>query len=415
MVATVLANSRNLFRILVPRSLLLQSAQVLQSKLGDLVGRSVIHLPFSRKTPTENSLIELFAAFHETTRQDCGIVLALPEHILSFRLSGIQRMCDKNTKDAELMIKMQRQLDKLARDVLDECDVSLSVRTQLIYPSGSQVSVDGHPLRWQVVQSVLHLVASHAEFLQKAYPQSIEVHFNRPDAGYPLIYFLRKDAEEALLAHLVQEISHGHTSILPSVEYSKSERICIQEFIDSAVVSTKTINSINELFKETEHLKKTLYLLRGLFVHRILLLTLKKRWNVQYGLHPFRDPVAVPYLAKGVPSNTSEWGHPDVTILLTCLSFYYSGLNANQFRQAFEHLLKADEPSVEYEKWVIRGVPENLRDFNSINSEDSHHLEELLQHVRFNTHLADFYLNSFVFPRHAKQFQVCILIGPLLN
>ncbi|KAI1041411.1 hypothetical protein LB505_005621 [Fusarium chuoi] len=49
-------------------------------------------------------------------------------------------------------------------------------------------------------------------------------------------------------------------------------------------------------------------------------MTLKKRWNVEYGLHPHRDPIAVPFHAKGVPSDQSEWGHPDVAILFTCLA-----------------------------------------------------------------------------------------------
>lgn len=72
------------------------------------------------------------------------------------------------------------------------------------------------------------------------------------------------------------------------------------------------------------------YLLRGFLMHGILPLCLKKRWNVQYRLHPGRDPVAVPFHAKGIPSEQAEWGHPDVAILFTCLAFYYEGLNQKQ-------------------------------------------------------------------------------------
>ncbi|KAI1144133.1 hypothetical protein F5Y05DRAFT_18422 [Hypoxylon sp. FL0543] len=52
--------------------------------------------------------------------------------------------------------------------------------------------------------------------------------------------------------------------------------------------------TIAGLCRDRPHVKQTFYLLRGLFVHRILIIALKKRYGVQYGLHPLRDPVAVP-------------------------------------------------------------------------------------------------------------------------
>jgi hypothetical protein len=81
-------------------------------------------------------------------------------------------------------------------------------------------------------------------------------------------------------------------------------------------------------------------------------MTLKKRWNVQYGLHTHRDPIAVPYLAKGTPSEQAEWGHPDVAIIFTCLSFYSGGLSVPQLRQALEHVLKSDDPSQVYDRFA---------------------------------------------------------------
>lgn len=95
---------------------------------------------------------------------------------------------------------------------------------------------------------------------------------------------------------------------------------------------------------------KNIFLLRGLLGHRILLLCLKKRWNVQYGLSQNRDPIAVPFYAKGVPSEQAEWGYPDVAILFTCLAFYYSGLSVTQLRQGLQHVLRSDDPSSEYDR-----------------------------------------------------------------
>ncbi|KAF2683160.1 hypothetical protein K458DRAFT_305959 [Lentithecium fluviatile CBS 122367] len=403
MVAAVLADKHNLLRIVVPRPLLLQSAQVMQAKLGGLLNREVMHVPFSRKTRTDRSLMQTYAQLHIDLRKSNGILLALPEHILSHKLSGMQRLCDGHLEDGTRMIKFQGWLDRHARDVLDECDVSLAIRTQLIYPSGSQMTVDGHPLRWQTVQAVLRLLKNSLKDLEMRFPKSIEV-VERPVGEFPLVYFLRSDVEDYLITQIVEHICRGQLVFLPCAEIPASSQEDIQCFISSPVVSSQVVAKVIAMFKDKQHSLNVVYHLRGLFVHRILLSMLKKRWNVQYGLRPSREPIAVPYQAKGVPSPTSEWGHPDAAIILTCLSFYYQGLDIVQFKRAFEQLLKSDEPSIEYEKWATEVLPGSLRDYNAINVEDSSQLRDLHGYVQYNMYLLDFYLNNFVFPRHAKQF-----------
>jgi hypothetical protein len=197
-----------------------------------------------------------------------------------------------------MMIKAQAWLNRHARDVLDECDVSLAIRTQLIYPSGSQQTVDGHPLRWQTIQSLLDLITSYLDDLMRKYPNSIEV-VRR--AGFPLIYFLRKDVEEYLVDQIVQKICRGQTAILPVGEYPVTSQNDIRDFISVSLVDVEVTGRIVNMLKEKHHMLDVVYHLRGLFVHRILLSTLKKRWNVQYGLHPTRDPIAVPYQVRISP------------------------------------------------------------------------------------------------------------------
>jgi hypothetical protein len=285
------------------------------SKLGGLLNRDIMHLPFSRGTVTTSNTMQTYFQVHKSLQKRHGIIIALPEHILSFKLSGLQRLCDAKLQEASTMIKIQNWLDSHARDVMDECDVSLAIRTQLIYPSGSQVTVDGHPLRWQIIEALLRLIQAHLPALQNKCPRSVEV-VERMKGGYPLVYFLRPDAEEHLISQVIGAVCSGRTSILPSAEYLAEEKSDIKTFISCPKVSAEVLERVNAIFKDQVHLMKVVYLLRGLFVHRILISTLKKRWNVQYGLHPERDPIAVPYLAKGVPSPSAEWGHPDVAIIL---------------------------------------------------------------------------------------------------
>ena len=253
----------------------------------------------------------------------------------------------------------------------------------------------------------MRLVEGHLWNLQQDFPQSIEV-IRRPQGGFPLVFFLRRDVENSLIGRLVHDIVRGQTSILSNTLCTQSDHTAIKHFISVPTVPSALVERINLKFADKPAVKQKLYLVRGLLVHRILLLALKKRWNVQYGLHPTRDPIAVPFHAKGVPSEQAEWGHPDVAILFTCLSFYYGGLDLLQLRQSLEHLVKSDEPSSEYDRWTHTSetLPNSLREWNAINVGDEIQMTEIWQHVRYKTVVIDYFLNHFVFPKHAKQFRL---------
>jgi hypothetical protein len=167
----------------------------------------------------------------------------------------------------------------------------------------------------------------------------------------------------------------------------------------------KTIASV---FPDKPKLRKNVYLLRGLFANSILLLALKKRWNVQYGLHPDRHPIAVPFHAKGVPSDQAEWGHPDVSILFTCLAFYHQGLNESQLRQSLQAVLRSDDPALEYDRWTQASatLPDPLRHWNIVNMDDKRQISEIWGHLRRITTVINYYLRSFVFPAHSQQYRV---------
>jgi hypothetical protein len=405
MAAAVLANGKSLARIIVPKPLLLQTAQLLHGRLGGLLGREIRQLPFSRKTSTKSDVIKTFFNIHKDIQKCSGVILALPEHLLSFMLSGLQRLSDGRIPDASTMTKVQSWMTRYSRTILDECDYTLAMRTQLIYPSGSQKTVDGHPHRWETAENLLRMVDGHLWNLHDTFPQSLEV-IRRYQGGFPVVYFLRKDVEDSLLGRLVDDIYHNRTSILPG-GCTKADRKAIREFISEPKVSSKVVQQIAEMFPDKPAAKQTLRLLRGLLVHRILLMTLKKRWNVQYGLHPTRDPIAVPYHAKGTPSESAEWGHPDVAILFTCLAFYYDGLNPAQLRQSLEHVLKSDDPSQVYDRFSQQSnLPDSLKDWNAINVDDKVQMTDIWKHVRYNVNVIDYFLNNFVFPQHAKQFHL---------
>lgn len=407
MAVAVLADKKQLSRLIVPKALLLQTAQTVQSRLGGLVGREIRHIPFSRRTSTTPNMLRLYSAHHSDLLRCCGVILATPEHVLSYKLSGLQRLADSRLDEAQEMVTFQSWLNDTCRDVLDESDFTLAVKTQLIYPSGPQISVDGHPHRWEVAQILLSLVEDHLPDLQCEFPQSIEL-IKRP-GGFPMVHFLRTDVEDALHHRIIDDICDRRIPFLRLADSTLPASKCqIKRVLLDEDLDCKLIERVSALFADRSSARKNILLVRGLLLNKILLLCLKKRWNVQYGLHPNRHPIAVPFDAKGVPSEQAEFGHPDVSILFTCLAFYYSGLNLSQFRQGLQHVLKSDDPAAEYDRWTYGSdtLPEALHHWNVINGDDQGQVEELWRHLRLRRNVLDHYMNNYVFPAHAKQFSV---------
>ena len=107
-----------------------------------------------------------------------------------------------------------------------------------------------------------------------------------------------------------------------------------------------------------------------------------------------------------MPSLRSDFGHPDVTICLTCLSYYYGGLTHSQVRECFERLSKLDNPPLEYEKWVKRGenIPQSLRQLIGVNTKDVQAFTDIINIFQHNQAVIDFFLSQVVFPKEAKEF-----------
>lgn len=134
MAIAILADTTQIARLVVPKALLLQSAQVVQSRIGGLVGREIRHISFSRRTPLTDEILGLYRELHREIREESGVLLTTSEHMLSFKLSGLQRLVDSKITEADTMIRFQETLTRYSRDVIDESDFTLAVKTQLIYP-----------------------------------------------------------------------------------------------------------------------------------------------------------------------------------------------------------------------------------------------------------------------------------------
>ena len=297
MIVAQLADTKSLVRVIVPRPLLQQTAHLIHGRLGGLIGRRVKHVPFSRKSSTDAKRMESYYKIHLDILQRRGVILTLPEHALSFHLSGLQELSNGHNAQAGYMMQIQSWFRRKCRDILDECDHMLAVKTQLIYPSGAQSTVDGHPNRWIVAQQLLKLTKTLLPKLQHEFPSNLEV-IQRAPGTFPTIYILHSDVRDALLQRLSDSVLNTGAGILPIDTIPPEDMASLEAFICNTQIPKAVASQIGQIFKAKTDSRNQMLLLRGLLIHRILVLGLSKRWNVQYGIHPQRDPIAVPFRSK---------------------------------------------------------------------------------------------------------------------
>lgn len=414
-VATALADGGKLVRVVVLKPLSTQMFRLLVQKLSGLTNRRIFYMPFSRSVELDKTKATHMRQLYDECMRVRGVLLVQPEHILSFKLIGLERLYQGDKELASVLLDTQHWLEKNTRDILDESDEILHVRHELIYTIGEQQSLESSPDRWVIVQEIFGLVKFHMTAVSDEFPQGLEfetgLEAQKKTGCFPIIRILKPEAGKELLLKVASDILKG---LLPTVSF-RLFPADIRELALSFITDTNiTLEHVQPLldYCGNDTSMAFLLLLRGLIAENILFFALKeKRWRVDYGLTPNRIPktsLAVPFRAKDVPAPRAEFSHPDVAITLTCLSYYYTGLNDSQLRDCFKILIQLSNPVVQYEGWIQGlgdAVPETLRKLNGINLLDN---EECANTVfplfRFNKSVIDFYLSHAIFPKEAKEF-----------
>ena len=349
LVSSALANGEQLVRIVVLKPLAQQMFNLLSRRLSGLANRRIFYLPFSREIDALTASKKLQPLF-ETCLRERGILLAQPEHLLSFKLMAIDmaiRTEERFGVIAKTLLDSQSWLIQNSRDILDESDEILSVKYQLVYTSGLQEPVDDHPDRWIRIQEILQIAKRQALELQKKYPNAVIV--DRDHAAkhiFPIVRIIDPVAATYLNKYVAEEYLDGDCfRLLPW----DARQAALRFVTSSQSQELETDISILRHYKGTT-LWRSILLLRGFLGSGILLFVLgKKRWRVDYGLDLTRSLLAVPYRAKDVPTIRADFGHPDVAIAFTCLSYYYGGLRNEELTLCFTLLFKMDNAVLEYE------------------------------------------------------------------
>lgn len=287
-----------------------------------------------------------------------GVVLTLPEYRLSFQLKIYEAPSKNDLQCAEALLSIHKWLNENARNILDESDAILQPKYQLIYTLGEQLSLDGGAQRWTVIQELLKRLPQHLYKLWQVVGDE-KMEFDKDYAkhgriaGYASMDF-RSDVftpcrifddkvYNQLKSKLIDDIVDGTLSFSLGLTHQKKPTLRL--LLDEGNVST---NEYNDLLTDVSPAQQNILLiLSGFLRFNILQLVLEKRWRVNYGVNENgQRKMAIPFKAKDVAgrfdalsmeccstehfrfsfiAEMTEFGHPDVAICLTQLSYYYSG------------------------------------------------------------------------------------------
>ncbi|XP_065673116.1 uncharacterized protein LOC124819357 isoform X2 [Hydra vulgaris] len=412
LLAISLATSKHVVRVNVLRPLLNTNFELLSDKLGGLLNKRVYILPCSRDLNMNPSKI---LRVYRKCLFGRGIMLTTPEYRLSLNLKTFEH-CRKKSRNAKKLYRLRCWIQKHVRDILDEADEILNVKYQVIYTIDKQLLVDGGELRWIISQAVLKLVNKFIENMFKKYGENyIEFYVdNTRYDSFSRIRFIssNKNMYEELCCLIVDSILNNEVpEVSIATKIKQRDKELAKLFITSNDISDLESNKyLSKLFKKNTFLKEKLLVLRGLLLFEVLHMALQKRWRVNFGvsLSKTSSKMAVPYRAKDVASERTEFGHPDMAIILTQISYYMSGLSKNQLDEVFVNLEKCTHKEVQYEQWItsigIDNVPNDLRELNGVNLDSIEQKEKLYSILSYSMSVINFWLNQVVYPREAKQF-----------
>ncbi|CAG8972326.1 hypothetical protein HYALB_00001729 [Hymenoscyphus albidus] len=412
-VALKLADGKQLVRVFVAKPQSKQMFEILVAKLGSLLGRRIYHMPFSRALRLDQSQADAIGSMCRDCMANRGILLLQPEHILSFKLMGIECLETGHESVGQSLLTSQHFFDTRSRDIIDESDENFSVKFELIYTMGTQRPIELSPERWEIIQSVLGLIARFVREVKRDLPLSIEVD-DRWLGRFPKTRILRDDAYQPILEKVADHICKVGLFGLPVSRQPVDIQQKVFKYItksDLTAEEAAVFESKSSASFWTDSRRSHLLLVRGLIAGGVLSFALAcKRWRVDYGPDPHRLPktkLAVPFRAKDSPTPRSEFSHPDIVIVLTALSYYYGGLDDDDLFASFGHLLKSDQAQLEYGEWVYTAseIPDSFRQLSGVNVKDRFQcVEQLFPSLRYSKGAIDYFLSHLIFPKEMKEF-----------
>eukprot|EP01012_Entosiphon_sulcatum_P007139 TRINITY_DN13559_c0_g1_i1.p1 TRINITY_DN13559_c0_g1~~TRINITY_DN13559_c0_g1_i1.p1 ORF type:complete len:4669 (-),score=764.85 TRINITY_DN13559_c0_g1_i1:3029-17035(-) len=390
----MLADGETLLMQVVPQSLLDFTRGVLRSTFSCIMHKQIYTFLCDRVAEVD---AELYAKFLHA-RQSRGVVVTTPSALKSIWLKcveGLDHIEDSTrprSSDSEKDVQELTRILSLWRDsvlIMDEVDLILHpLKSELNFPIGAKLEIDFSPLRWKLP---IHLL--DAIYFNQLGRMSVP--FKESIRAVEILARVKTVMQEGLSCNALQHTPHV---ILLNVDFFHHRlRPLLAEWLvlwvraqhllplsDEQVIEYMlTRASGNEALVQavetslTPHFKKMLNLSFD-WLNSYLPHVLQKVDRVTYGIMTddefkraieevpnmprSRQKLAIPFIGKDLPSQSSEFAHPDVVIGLTILAYRYEGLRETDFRDILSSIQEAVEKepgrysqrktNIMFERWV---------------------------------------------------------------
>ncbi|KAM7186577.1 Protein of unknown function (DUF3638) domain containing protein [Rhypophila sp. PSN 637] len=235
LVASALADGSRVVRVVVAKPQSKQIMHTLIAKLGGLINQRVLYLPFSRSIRLSPGQIESVRAMIQACQQEGGMLLVQPEHLLSFKLMGIEKIWHEAQQNPTMggdILQFHQEFEALSRDIVDESDENFSVKFELIYTMGSQQPVEMSPERWILIEAVMELLRDVVKRLARS-----ESGGERQDksGGFPTIRVLEDAAGQHLVETLAHQICALDSDSIRSVAFSPDSKMIASGSDDNSI------------------------------------------------------------------------------------------------------------------------------------------------------------------------------------
>lgn len=436
-----------------------------------LSGRDSYSHPSQTRTFSIDTMKDILVKAGYIDKDD--IILKCPEPKMTDFLSSIDGVIQKfrfnwslgiydaysilRTRAISLRDEIKHQLDLLAAikniavcDILDESDEILRDGRELNYTLDAPQPLDGEALRWKIPYYLFDILFCDPDLREIFSIQKGEgtIDFIQDwksssglGGGMPYLRLIDKlFFETTLKSLLASKLMHkiadelgikdttffdtpgtDHPSYLAFVLASEEQQ---EEDVENVAI-LKQLALDNQLFSG---LQPMVLLGKAWLSHNLLYHVMSRRYCVQYGLDAKsgeapHNEMAIPYKDMNVPAPRSEFSHPDVTLGLTLLSYYYQGLHAKQVTQALLTLKTHPQSELKLQKlfnwceqwdkeWIAQESANSTCDFpiwppsfSTLDIENSRHIEKITRCLARNPLLIDYFLSALVFPNKAKYYE----------
>lgn len=341
----------------------------------------------------------------------------------------------------EQHLKLLYSIDELKFfDILDESDEILRHGKELNYTLGSPKPLDGGQIRWEIPFVLFKII-----FCDKPFSSTLKNASKRADCpvifdenfrpltgiegGIPLVRFIsRKYFDDDIKPELSRELckilrSKFDEKQIDIIDEEGNNYGSYEDFIQGKCFDKFKENKIVELLKtNSRDILNSFLLAKAWLSHELLYHIMSFRYRVEYGLNQKKEKrVAIPFRGKDLPSENSEFSHPDIMIGFTIISYLYRGLEREEVKSALIKLRsdpKQNKDTLlqnwveENRNWIEKqnrkeneNFPEWLRSFRTLDLEDTNKIEKVHLYLSRNFGLIQYYLSNFVFPNDTKHYE----------